>query len=54
MMKTEATVSQPTAPAGSPLMQVSGALIGIIALILAAAWVIKRMGFAPKGNSVRG
>lgn len=48
MMKTEATVSQPTAPAGSPLMQVSGALIGIIALILAAAWVIKRMGFAPK------
>ncbi len=43
MMKTEATVSQPTAPAGSPLMQVSGALIGIIALILAAAWVIKRM-----------
>ncbi|EGG1846855.1 flagellar motor switch protein FliN [Salmonella enterica subsp. enterica serovar Dublin] len=41
-------------PAGSPLMQVSGALIGIIALILAAAWVIKRMGFAPKGNSVRG
>lgn len=29
MMKTEATVSQPTAPAGSPLMQVSGALIGI-------------------------
>ncbi|EGK1716614.1 flagellar biosynthesis protein FliQ [Salmonella enterica subsp. enterica serovar Typhimurium] len=35
-------------------MQVSGALIGIIALILAAAWVIKRMGFAPKGNSVRG
>ncbi|MBC6259726.1 flagellar biosynthesis protein FliO, partial [Salmonella enterica subsp. enterica serovar Newport] len=23
MMKTEATVSQPTAPAGSPLMQVS-------------------------------
>ncbi len=53
MMKTEATVSQPTAPAGSPLMQVSGALIGIIALILAAARVIKRMGFAPKGNSVR-
>lgn len=48
MMKTEATVSQPAAPAGSPLMQVSGALIGIIALILAAAWVIKRMGFAPK------
>lgn len=37
MMKTEATVSQPTAPAGSPLMQVSGALIGIIALILAEA-----------------
>lgn len=48
MMKTEATVSQPTAPAGSPLMQVSGALIGIIALILAAAWVIKRMGFAQR------
>lgn len=54
MMKTQATVSQPTAPTGSPLIQVSGALIGIIALILAAAWVIKRMGFAPKENSARG
>ncbi|AID25201.1 flagellar biosynthetic protein FliO [Salmonella bongori] len=53
MMKTQATVSHPATPATSPLIQVSGALIGIIALILAAAWVIKRMGFSPKGNSAR-
>ncbi|ECG8589286.1 flagellar type III secretion system protein FliO [Salmonella enterica subsp. salamae] len=54
-MKTQATVSQPTSsPTGSPLIQVSGALIGIIALILAAAWMIKRMGFAAKGNHTRG
>ncbi|MET6678244.1 flagellar biosynthetic protein FliO [Citrobacter amalonaticus] len=53
MMKTQATVQQPSAVPGSPLMQVSGALLGIILLILAAAWVIKRLGFAPKGGSTR-
>lgn len=54
MMKPQATIQQPSAVPGSPLMQVSGALLGIIVLILAAAWVIKRLGFAPKGNSTRG
>ncbi|CDL41739.1 Flagellar biosynthesis protein FliQ [Citrobacter freundii] len=47
-MNTQATVSQPAAVSGSPLVQVSGALLGIIVLILAVAWVIKRLGFAPK------
>ena len=47
-MNTQATVSQPAAVPGSPLVQVSGALLGIIVLILAVAWVIKRLGFAPK------
>lgn len=37
MMNTRATVSQPTAVPGSPLVQVSGVLLGIILLILAAA-----------------
>ncbi|EPO0899580.1 flagellar biosynthetic protein FliO [Citrobacter amalonaticus] len=54
MMKTQATVQQPSAVPGSPLMQVSGALLGIILLILVAAWAIKRLGFAPKGGSTRG
>ncbi|MDR1846001.1 MAG: flagellar type III secretion system protein FliO [Citrobacter amalonaticus] len=54
MMKTQSTVQQPSAAPGSPLMQVSGALLGIILLILVAAWVIKRLGFAPKGGSTRG
>ncbi|ATF50008.1 flagellar type III secretion system protein FliO [Citrobacter freundii] len=54
MMNTQATVSQPTSVPGSPLVQVSGALLGIILLILAAAWVIKRLGFASKGGSTRG
>lgn len=53
-MKTQATVSQPAALPGSPLVQVSGALLGIIVLILAAAWVIKRLGFAPRGPRTRG
>lgn len=47
-MNTRATVSQPAAVPGSPLVQVSGALLRIIVLITAAAWVIKRLGFAPK------
>lgn len=54
MMNTQATVSQPAAVPGSPLVQVSGALLGIILLILAAAWVIKRLGFASKGAGTRG
>ena len=41
-MKTEATVSQPSAVPGSPLLQVSGAPFGIIAFILIAAWLAKR------------
>lgn len=53
-MNTQATVSQPAAVPGSPLVQVSGALLGIIVLILAAAWVIKRLGFAPKSAGTRG
>ncbi|MFV9325811.1 flagellar biosynthetic protein FliO [Citrobacter europaeus] len=53
-MNTQATVSQPAAVPGSPLVQVSGALFGIIVLILAAAWVIKRLGFAPKSAGTRG
>ena len=47
-MKTQATVQQPSAVPGSPLMQVSGALLGIILLILVAAWVIKRLGLRRK------
>lgn len=53
-MKTQATVVQPAAVSGSPLVQVSGALLGIIALILAAAWLAKRMGFGGKTASARG
>ena len=33
-MKTQATLSAPSAVPGSPLLQVSGALFGIIAFIL--------------------
>jgi flagellar protein FliO/FliZ len=47
-MKTQATVSQPSAVPGSPLLQVSGALFGIIAFILIAAWLAKRFGLAGK------
>ncbi|AUX02182.1 flagellar biosynthetic protein FliO [Escherichia coli 2-474-04_S4_C2] len=32
----------------------SGALIAIIALILAAAWLVKRLGFVPKRTGVNG
>ena len=53
-MNTQATVAQPAAVPGSPLVQVSGALLGIIVLILGAAWLIKRLGFAPKSVSTRG
>ena len=53
-MKTQATVSQPAAAPGSPLVQVSGALVGIILLILAAAWLAKRFGMGVKGAGGRG
>jgi len=53
-MKTQATVSQPSAVPGSPLLQVSGALFGIIAFILIAAWLAKRFGLAGKTASTRG
>jgi flagellar biosynthetic protein FliO len=53
-MKTEATVSQPSAVPGSPLLQVSGALFGIIAFILIVAWLAKRFGLAGKTPHARG
>ncbi|MDI3424674.1 flagellar biosynthetic protein FliO [Enterobacter sp. V87_3] len=53
-MKTQATVSQPSAVPGSPLLQVSGALFGIIAFILIAAWLAKRFGVAGKTAAGRG
>ncbi|MBM3073199.1 flagellar type III secretion system protein FliO [Enterobacter sp. RHBSTW-00994] len=53
-MKTEATVSHPSAVPDSPLLQVSGALFGIIAFILIAAWLAKRFGLAGKTATARG
>lgn len=53
-MKTQATVSQPSSVPGSPLIQVSGALLGIIALILAVAWLVKHTGFMGKVAAGRG
>ncbi|ELQ3992476.1 flagellar type III secretion system protein FliO [Enterobacter bugandensis] len=53
-MKTQATISQPSAVPGSPLLQVSGALFGIIAFILIAAWLAKRFGLAGKTAGTRG
>lgn len=53
-MKTQATLSQPSAVPGSPLLQVSGALFGIIAFILIAAWLAKRFGLAGKTAAARG
>ena len=53
-MKTQATLSQPSAVPGSPLLQVSGALFGIIAFILIAAWLAKRVGLAGKTAGARG
>lgn len=40
---TPVTVAHVNEPMTSPLIQVSGALLGIIVLILAAAWVVKRV-----------
>ncbi|MEO3991277.1 flagellar biosynthetic protein FliO [Pseudocitrobacter cyperus] len=49
---THATVAHASAPDASPLIQVSGALLGIIVLILAGAWLVKRLGIS--GANTRG
>ncbi|MFU9137940.1 flagellar biosynthetic protein FliO [Erwinia tasmaniensis] len=46
-------VGQPAISTGSVLTQVSSVLAGIILLILACAWLAKRLGFVQKGQ-VRG
>nr|WP_284143041.1 flagellar biosynthesis protein FliQ [Escherichia coli] len=53
-MNNHATVQSSTPVSAAPLLQVSGALIAIIALILAAAWLVKRLGLAPKRTGVNG
>ena len=53
-MKTQATVSQPSNVPGSPLLQVSGALVLILAMIFIVAWLAKRLGFAGKSAGNRG
>lgn len=53
-MNNHATVQSSTPVSAAPLLQVSGALIAIIALILAAARLVKRLGFAPKRTGVNG
>ena len=53
-MNNHATVQSSAPVSAEPLLQVSGALIAIIALILAAAWLVKRLGFAPKRTGVNG
>lgn len=53
-MNNHATVQSSAPVSAAPLLQVSGALIAIIALILAAAWLVKRLGFAPKRTGVNG
>jgi len=48
-------VTHANEPMTSPLIQVSGALLGIIVLILAAAWVVKKvMPGALKNRPVNG
>ncbi|HGN1705337.1 TPA: flagellar biosynthetic protein FliO [Providencia rettgeri] len=50
-LSTTVSTSEPNAPAidhNSSLTQISGALGGIILLILAGAWLVKKLGFAPK------
>lgn len=54
VMNNHATVQSSAPVSAEPLLQVSGALIAIIALILAAAWLVKRLGFAPKRTGVNG
>ena len=52
-MNNHATVQSSAPVSAAPLLQVSGALIAIIALILAAAWLVKRLGFDPKRTGAR-
>ena len=51
-MNNHATVQSSAPVSAASLLQVSGALIAIIALILAAAWLVKRLGFAPKRTTL--
>ena len=51
MMNTQSHALQPAAPAlsgGSVVTQVSSVLAVIVLLILACAWLARRLGFAPK------
>lgn len=45
-MKTNTAAVQPTVNTSSPLIQVSGALAGVIIFILLLAWLLKRFGFS--------
>ncbi|EML0361208.1 flagellar biosynthetic protein FliO [Providencia rettgeri] len=50
-LSTTVSSSEPNAPAidhNDSLTQISGTLGGIILLILAGAWLVKKLGFAPK------
>ncbi|HAK35524.1 MAG TPA: flagellar biosynthetic protein FliO, partial [Pantoea sp.] len=50
-MNTQSHALQPAAPAisgGSVVTQVSSVLAVIVLLILACAWLARRLGFAPK------
>ncbi|GAB1438804.1 hypothetical protein MASR2M36_15610 [Providencia sp.] len=50
-LSTTVSTSEPNAPAidhNSSLTQISGTLGGIILLILAGAWLVKKLGFATK------
>lgn len=53
-MKTQSTQQHAAPDPSTPLLQVSGALLGIILLILAAAWLVKRLGFAAKPTAAPG
>lgn len=48
MSQTQQPATQPVVSTGSVLTQVSSVLAVIILLILACAWLAKRLGFAPK------
>uniref|UniRef100_UPI0011A11D7B flagellar biosynthetic protein FliO n=1 Tax=Yersinia rohdei TaxID=29485 RepID=UPI0011A11D7B len=41
----------PAMPAGSVLTQVGSVLGGILLLILCAAWLVRRLGFAPQARN---
>lgn len=48
--KTQPTITTPAVPAGGVLTQVGSALGGILLLILLAAWLVRRLGFAPQAR----